>query len=312
MAGSDFLAVKTFAIDDTAFVSSNVAETDYAAWSGATTYALGDRVIVIDTDVHNIYESLQSSNLNNDPQDDPQGDVANPPTWWGLVSATNRWKMFDFVNSSQTVNADTIDVELTIARRPNSLFLGNVECESIQIIMYDGSMVEVYNETYSMIESTGTPSYYSWFTNQIQRKVDLFVNDIPLIAGATFNIILDNTGADAKCGTCIIGYAENLGFTQLGLQVGIRDFSVKRQNDFGDFEVLERAFNKIGEASVFVSNAGIDRLQNTLASYRATPTLYVASTGYACSWIFGFYRDFNIVVQYPNHSLLNIEIEGLT
>ena len=309
---ADFLAVRTFTINDTAFISSNVAEADYAAWSNATTYALGDRVIVIDTDVHNVYESLQAGNLNNDPEDDPQGDLTNPPTYWVLVSKTNRWKMFDFINSSQTVNADTINVELTIARRPSSLFLGNVECSSIQIIVYDSMMVEVYNETYSMIESTGTPSYYSWFLNQIQRKVDLFVNDLPPIAGATYNIILDNTGADAKCGTCIIGFAENIGLTELGANVGITDFSVKRQNEFGDFEVLERAFNRKGEFNVFVSNSGIDRLQNTLAGYRATPTLYVASADYACTYIFGFYRDFNIVIQYLDHSLVNIQLEGLT
>lgn len=312
MAGSDFLAVRQFVIDDTAFVSSNVPETDYAAWSNATTYALGDRVIITSSGVHNIYESLQAGNLNNDPQNDPQGDLNNPPTYWALVSKTNRWRMFDFVNSSQTSNADKIEVEFEILRRPNALFLGNVECSSIQIIVTDSMLNEVYNQTYSMIESTGTPSYYSWFLNQIQRKIDLFVNDLPPIAGATYKVIIDNTGATAKCGTCLIGFAEAFGLTELGASVGITDFSVKRQNEFGDFEVLERAFNKRGEFNIFVDNAGIDKLQNTLASYRATPTLYVGSTEYASTYIFGFYRDFNIVIQYNNHSLVNIEIEGLT
>ncbi|HAK62684.1 MAG TPA: hypothetical protein DCO82_05510 [Alphaproteobacteria bacterium] len=41
------IPAKPFGIADIHLLSSNVAEADYAAWSGATTYADGDRVIIV-------------------------------------------------------------------------------------------------------------------------------------------------------------------------------------------------------------------------------------------------------------------------
>jgi hypothetical protein len=314
MSSSNFYLTRPFTIDEDALVSSNVPEDDYGVWNSGTTYALADRVIVTDDSgsptlsVHNIYESLQGSNTNHDPVDDDQ----TAPVWWILVSKTNRWKMFDNSNSSQTQNADSIEVELNITSRPNAVFFGNVEASEIQVIQKDNLGNEVFNQTFTMIENTGSTSYYSWFLSQLRRKVDLFVTGLQPYAGGKVYAVITNTGSTAKCGTMIVGFAENVGFTQLGASVGISDFSVKRQNDFGDFEILERAFNKKGEFNIFVENAAIDRLQNNLASVRATAILYVGSTAYASTFIYGFYRDFNIVITYPEHSLVNIQVEGLT
>jgi hypothetical protein len=316
---SAFLIVKPFDIDDSAFISSNVPESDYPQWNSGTTYALGARVIVIqDSDsppngVHNIYESLIGSNTANNPLDDPQAPSGMPVNWI-KVSKTNRWKMFDQVNSSQTENLGQIDVSLYISRRPNSLALLNVEAESIQVIMYDNASPpnEVFNETYAMIEPSGEASYYGWFFQQIQRKTDLYIGNLPPISGANFQIILDNGTEIAKCGTCLVGFAETYGETAVGAEVGITDFSVKRQNEFGDFEILERAFSREGRFTVLVPNDVVDKMQSLLASRRATPTLYIGSELFTSTFIYGFYIDMNNVIQYQNQSLLNIEVVGLT
>lgn len=70
---------------DADLIYTDVPETDHAAWNSGTTYAKGARVIR--TTTHKIYESLQASNLNKTPE--------NEPTWWIEVSATNRWKILD-------------------------------------------------------------------------------------------------------------------------------------------------------------------------------------------------------------------------
>ena len=111
-------------ITDSRLTSSNVAETDYAAWSSATTYSLGQRVIVVST--HKVYESLQNSNLNKDPT------LASNATWWIEVSPTNRWKMFDISNTTQTTNADSIVVTITPGQVVNSVSLMNLEGISIR------------------------------------------------------------------------------------------------------------------------------------------------------------------------------------
>jgi hypothetical protein len=316
---SNFLIVKPFDIDNTAFISSNVPENDYSEWNSGTTYALGDRVIIIDDNdsppngVHKIYESLVGSNTGNNPLDDIQAP-AGVPTYWIEVSATNRWKMFDQLNSSQTIYPSTIEVELYISRRPNSVAVLNVEAKTIQVIMYDTGVSpdEVFNQTFNMIEPSGEPSYYNWFFQQIQKKTDLYVSGLPPIAGGSIKIIIDNEDQDVKCGTCLVGFAETYGETSVGAEVGIVDFSVKRQNEFGDFEILERAYSREGRFSVLVPNDIVDKMQTLLASRRAIPTLYIGSELFESTLIYGFYVDMNNVIQYQNQSLFSIEVVGLT
>jgi hypothetical protein len=313
---SDFMIVRPYEINDAALVSSNVAEDDYPEWNGVTSWSLGSRVIVISSgspaeEVHNVYESLVDSNTGHNPLDDKQAP-SGVPQYWILVGKTNRWKMFDNSNSSQTVKADSIEIELHIARRPNSVALLNVEAANIEIIMKDANDVEVFNETFSMVESSGDPSYYNWFFQQIQRRTDLFVDGLPPVAGGKVFINILNPGEDAKCGTCVVGYAEKFGETQLGAEVGIIDFSVKRQNEFGDYEVLERAYSREGRFPVFVRNSVIDRMQTLLAERRAAPTLYIAAELYSCTYIYGFYEDMANIIQYNDYSLFNIRVIGLT
>lgn len=62
---STFMLVQPVTIAGGALVASNVPETDYAEWSGATIYGLNARVIKAAT--HRIYESATANNLANDP-----------------------------------------------------------------------------------------------------------------------------------------------------------------------------------------------------------------------------------------------------
>ena len=80
--------------------SSTLAETEYPAWSSGSTYALADRRIY----GHRVYESLQASNLNHQPD--------TSPTWWADVGPTNRWAMFD--GAVNTASADTVDIVVTL------------------------------------------------------------------------------------------------------------------------------------------------------------------------------------------------------
>lgn len=71
----------TIASGDLTLVSSNVPETPPAAWSGATTYALGDTVSALQADgyTYKVYESLQGSNLNN---------AVTETAWWLFLAET--------------------------------------------------------------------------------------------------------------------------------------------------------------------------------------------------------------------------------
>jgi hypothetical protein len=64
-------------------------------------------------------------------------------------------------------------------------------------------------------------------------------------------------------------------------------------------------------ALVRVENDYVAALHSVLSKYRAIPVVYIGSSSYEPSYVFGFYKDFNIEIPHPAYSLCSIEIEGL-
>ena len=292
-------------ITDSRLTSSNVAETDYAAWSSGTTYSLGQRVIVVST--HKVYESLQNSNLNKDPT------LASNATWWIEVSPTNRWKMFDISNTTQTTNANSIVVTITPGQVVNSVSLMNLEGISIRVKVTDPLEGVVYDKTVSLNNNGTINNWYNYFFSPISKKKSVVITDMPSYGTAIIEITVTNTGRTAKCGVCTLGQINYLGEgINLGATVGIQDYSRKEKNDFGDYVVVQRNYAKRAKYTMAVLNEQIDALQNLLADLRTTACVWVGDDNYESTMIYGFYKDFDIVISNHIVSDCNIEIEGLT
>jgi len=292
-------------ITDSRLTSSNVAETDYAAWSSGTTYSLGQRVIVVST--HKVYESLQNSNLNKDPT------LASNATWWIEVSPTNRWKMFDISNTTQTTNANSIVVTITPGQVVNSVSLMNLEGISIRVKVTDPLEGVVYDKTVSLNNNGTINNWYNYFFSPISKKKSVVITDMPSYGTAIIEITVTNTGRTAKCGVCTLGQINYLGEgINLGATVGIQDYSRKEKNDFGDYVVVQRNYAKRAKYTMAVLNEQIDALQNLLADLRTTACVWIGDDNYESTMIYGFYKDFDIVISNHIVSDCNIEIEGLT
>ncbi len=298
-------------VTDAILLSSSVPETDYAAWSSATTYAIGD--YVIKTTTHRIYKSLQASNLNHDPA--AEADPLNP-VWWLDYSSTNRWRMFDKLVGQQTSQADSIAISLQTAARVDSLALLNISASSVTVTMTSASNSTVYQKTFSVTNYKSTNGWYSYFfttpLTEFLRKTDLFITDLPPYNSAKIDITLNDTGNTVKCGEVIYGLANDIGGTQYGARVGIQDYSVKTVDTFGNYSVLQRAFAKRGTFSVWVDSTNMATTMALLSSIRSTPTLFIGSDSIESSMIYGFYKDFDIDIAYPTESICSIEVEGLT
>lgn len=294
--------LKPQAMTDAILTSTNVAETEHSAWSSGTTYAIDNRVIKN----HKIWESLQNSNTNHDPE-----EVGS--TWWAFYSYTNAWKMFDAKVGSQTTNSNTITLELLPGRIAGATFL-NVAANEISIVMTDPLEGEVYNEIHSMIDNSPVIDLYTYFFEPIRQSKNLFVA-LPVFGDATVDIVIDYTGGTAKCGELVLGLMSTLGCTQFGAGVSITDYSVKQVDDFGNFSVLERAFSKRGSFTVLMENVAVNNALNIFEEFRATPAVWIPTDVAPISSpliIYGYYRDFEISVQYYNESTCTIELEGLT
>lgn len=293
-------------ITDSNLTSSSVAETDYAAWNSGTTYSIGQRVIL--TSTHKVYESLQNSNLNKNPAT----DTSSPP-YWIEVSATNRWKMFDTSNSTQTTNANTIVVNLTPGKVINAVALLNIVGTSIRVKVTDPLEGVVYDNTVSLNNNGNINNWYNYFFDPIKRKKNVILTDVPSYGTASFEITITNTGSDAKCGVCVLGAVNYIGEgIELGASVGIQDYSRKEKNDFGDYVLVQRSYSKRARFSMAVLNDQIDALQELLVDLRTTPCVWIGDDRYESTMIYGFYKDFDIVIAYHLVSDCNLEIEGLT
>jgi hypothetical protein len=286
--------------------ATNVPENDHAEWSSLTTYDEGDRVIL--TSTHKIYESLQSANLDNDP--------VTEALFWIEVGPTNRWAVFDTSVSTQTAQSTNITYTLEPGIAINSLAILNLTDAdeiNIQIISPSaGSPGIVYTETVDLGLTSPFSDWYNWFFGIKQRPSQYIVTNLPIYPDGIFEIEILG-GTDLAVGVILIGQQQRFGRgIRLGARVGIQDYSRKETSEFGETLLVQRAFAKKAHFDLFIDKAEVDTLQNYLSALRATPALWVGSTEYESTTVFGFYKNFDVLLNYPEHADCELEIEGLT
>lgn len=295
--------LKPIPLTDALLISSNVPETDYSAWNSGTTYAKGDRVIVVAE--HKVYESLQAANTNKTP--------ATEDLWWIEASPTNRWKAFDTSISSKTAQATSITYKIRPAVAINGIgILGVVNASTINVKLTDPTYGVVFDKTFDMSLLPTVPEWWAWFFGQRVAPEQAVALNIPTYPAADIDITI-NGGANLAVGTIIFGQVQYIGLgARYGARAGITDYSRKEVNDFGDTILAQRAYAKRTNLDLILTDAEVDAVQKYFTSIRATPCLFVGSEKYEALAVFGFYKQFEILITYPNISDCSLEIEGMT
>lgn len=302
--------IKSQTVTDSILTATNVTETDEAEWSSATTYADGDLVMVTGTAggaataTHKIYESEVGSNVGNDPTTD---DGTN----WTEISSTNRFKMFDTIVQDQTERSGGIEVELTPAQVTNGLACINVDCASIRILMNDPTEGDVYDETFTMTSYSGITDWYAYFFTAIVRKKDLVIIGLPPYASATITATFTDTGT-AKVGALVIGTYATIGDSQYGASFGIIDYSTKSVDAQGRTTITAGSYADEADVDVIIETTRFAEVKNILTELRTVPSVYVAEEGTDGTVIYGYYREFDVILSGPVVSTCSIQIEGLT
>jgi len=197
--------------------------------------------------------------------------------------------------------------------RIESVALLNISASEVTIKFEDSIDGIIYNETFNMTSDSGISDWWAYFFEPIVRGKNLVVTGaVALYSNPTITITATDSGENVLIGTLIIGASKEIGYTQYGANVGIRDYSVKTTDVFGNYTILERAYSKTANFTVWIEASKVDVTHDLLSSYRATAILYLGSDSYQSSWIYGFYQDFDIVLSRPTTAMLNIKVEGLT
>jgi len=299
--------IKPVTVTNSILTASNVAEADYAAWSSSSTYADGDKVIVVGT-THKVYESLVNGNNNNNP-------VTDDGNKWLTLGATNRWKAFDQKISDPVTNANSIQYTLT---DPNSnvtsIALFNLKGISANVTVTDSVDGQVYNTTVSLTDNRNIIDWFTYFfEEQVQKEEAQFLDLPPYLGSSVVVTVTQTTGLTAQLGQLVLGFLSGLGTTTYGTAISIEDFSRKETDAFGNFIIVQRNFAQLADYDVQFETQNARKIQKTLAGFRATPIVYIGSadTSYGTT-VYGFYRRFDLTLEGPSLSFGAIEVEGLT
>lgn len=280
----------------------------YPAYSGAVTYAVGDTVSSISTNVHLLYESLVAGNLGNALTDTTKWlhIGANKVTTGTPYNSTNRWKMFDQSYGSQTQNAESIVLVLTPGVIVNSVAFLNTEGQSIRL----QQSVSGYDQTI-LLQSHPVDNWYDWYYEELISEDEALFIDIPPYAASTLTATITATGGTAACGVMVIGKEKLLGTTVWGMSKEIQDYSRVVENDFGDIELVRGAYAERLNLEVHLTPGSESEVVRQMKAHRAEPLVFVGSTGFTLSIVYGFLGSWQVPCELTG-GFMPVQIRGLT
>jgi hypothetical protein len=284
-----------------AMLASTTATEAYAEWSAATAYALNDRVTLAAT--QRVYGCVQGPSTNNAP--------ASSPLYWANLGPSNTWAMFDdkISTASGATNALTVSIDTGYI---NSLALLGLVGASAAIRMTNGAGgPEVYNRTVSL-DGTIIADWYQYFFEPSVSLGSLWLTDLPPYINARITVTVTAVGPVAV-GMLTFGTFYELGAAQLGASAGLISYAKKNTDSVGVTTFTPGANAKRMSISLTVPKGQINKVHGVLTGLDGVPCMWIGVDDAALSplAIYGFFRDFGLVVQYQTESLYSLEIEGL-
>jgi len=308
-----FAFIEPVTIDDTKFGLSLTdldepafgANADPALWDPATDYASGVRATR--TTTHRIYQRIIAGTTATAPENDPVN--------WLVVGPTNRWAMWDQANSSQTQKENNFSfyVFLGSSDVADTIVFDNVDANVIRVTEFNSDLTPLGYDKSISLKTRPVDNWYDYFFSDFVYAKTAVFSGFPPLTGRIFAVTVTKLGGIAKVGTCVLGRARQIGWTELGASVGIIDFSVKSTDDFGNTTFIERPSSKRMSLSVAIPPDSVDDVINVLTPYRAKPVMYMAvGSKYASMVMLGKYQSLDVVIPGSIFSQCNLEIEGLT
>lgn len=309
-----FNVITPIDINNTVMTSSSIVEPDAgeAAWLVGTTYALGDTVYKSDT--HIMYESLINSNIGNDPANEVQNDVDNPPTKWLEVGRTNRWQMFNLYRNNQSVATSPLVVVLTPGTRINALGAFGLEAETIEISISVG--VDVVYTYEADLNTREVLDYYDYCYEPFSNKPSMVVFDLPPITDAVITITLSSDTGTVKCGSLAVGNYTNIGDVQYGAQSDVLNFSrIDRAFDGTALLKQRRSIPKTIQR-VFTDKSRTNKVRNLRTELNAVPAVWAGidqtdDQYFEPLLVLGIYKRFTMNLDHPEALILEVEVEEI-
>lgn len=169
------------------------------------------------------------------------------------------------------------------------------------------SAVTYFNEYY-----LNTTLIENWYDEDYNLLSEIVFQNIPTHARTRITVSI--IGNIVRCGIVFGGVSTSIGTTQYGASAGIIDYSKKETDEFGTTTFIRRAFSKRMNVNLILPSNDLYKVQKILSDVRATPCVWIGNENeiYRPLVMYGYYRDFNLEIPYPEYSYCSLQIEGLT
>jgi hypothetical protein len=220
---------------------------------------------------------------------------------WVDVGASNRWGMFDSGVSTYTIST-TSGAGITAVFKPGvadtMVFLGLV------------------GDTFSVLikSSSGGSTIYSSGSLTIVAGKIYVLTGLATSSTAEVTVTINRASGLAECAMCIPGNVTTIGAAQYGAQAGIRDYSKKVVDETtGAITLTQGKYAKTLRVQLRADSSTYNTVSALLETLRATPVVWIGDDDATISalTVYGFYRDFSLVVDLPTAGVYSLEIEGM-
>lgn len=281
---------------------SDIGDT-YQVYSGATTYALGDRVL--STSTHTVYESLIAGNV---------GNAVTDTTKWLVIGSTNKYAMFDMLRSAPTEVRETLTVVITPGERVDAFSIFNMYGTQLTVSMTSatgGGTVYTYTED---ITTRIVTDWYDYFYSPFSNRLNEFRIELPPYSDGVITVTLTPLEGTVRIGALVFGTAVYLGMAQYSAESDVLNFSTVERDVFGNATLTQRRNVPKTTQTVWCAKERVNKIIAVRELLNATPAAWSAvddenSEYFDALLILGIYKRFSINVAMPEHATIALELE---
>lgn len=285
-------------------LTSTTATEDVPLWT-AGSYNIGVQKRLDTT--HRIYESLVDANSSMPPG----------PTWQD-VGPANRYAVFDDSYRTQTTATSSLTFVITADAFTNRIALMNLTGTSLQVVVTKGA-TEVYNKTFSLLNSNGIVDLWTYFYNPFVYIRDKIVGDgeggddeIRTMAGLTYTVTITGPGT-VGIGLIRIGLGKFIGKAEYGSGVGTTRYSQPLFDKYGNYTPSQkRPSAKRGSFNMHLDAALADDVKETLDGLDIGLVVFNMTETYTRGKIWGFVKSADFTFFTYGIEKYRLEIEGAT
>lgn len=292
--------IKSIVTTDAILTYSNIAEDEHPAWLSGTSYNANARVIYN----HKIYERVIAGAGTTTPDIDQVN--------WMYISYTNRYRMFDNILYSTSERVGGIHFTLTPSQSVDSLAILNVNASSVRVVMTDPALGVIYDNTVNLVNVSDVTDYYTYFYSPLVAKSNTAVfTDLPVAPTATIDVYISAGSALVSVGEVVYGIKKVVGRTNYGTSIGIKSYSRKEFDEFGNVTVVKRKNSKYCEYDIDIDNYMLSDVQRFFSDIDSVPCVFIGNEDLEELLVYGFYSDFKATISFPSVSKCTLRVEGL-